>query len=134
LPALEAVPEPHQTRASQKVRLRKENLSAFRDLNESHSPIKPMEQRIERFKGLSKEDEAEMDHLINLTKDNEKQDEEEADVSKKMKRVKPNKQPKIEVNLKPKSPSKVAVRLRIPKTDRSYGLRNREEVRLKSVI
>ncbi len=132
--ALEADPELQAPKATQKVRLRKENLSAFRDLNESHSPIKPVQPKIERFKGLSREEEAELDHLVNLTKDNEVQEEEDADLSKKMKRVKPNRQPKIEMRLKPKSPSKVAVRLRIPKTDRSYGLRNREEVRLKSVI
>lgn len=134
LHALETAAESQSHKAPQKVRLRKENLSAFRDLNESHSPIKPVQAKVERFKGLSKEEEEELNHLVNLTKDNEKQDEEEDAVSKKMKRVKPNRQPKIELRLKTRSPSKVAVRLRVPKTDRSYGLRNRDEVRLKSVV
>lgn len=109
-------------------------MSAFRDLDESRSPIKPVQPKVERFKGLSREEEAELDHLVNLTKDNENQDEDDPSLTKKLKRVKHSRRPHIELRLKPRSPSKVAVRLRVPKTDRSYGLRNREEVRLKSVI
>lgn len=124
--------QPLQAQKQQKVRLKKSKATIYRDL-EDESPIKSFAPKVERYKGLSKEEEDELDHLMCLTKIEPEPP--EPTITKPMRKVKMNRMKEIEdLNMAQRSPSKVAVRLRIPKEDRSYGFRNRDDLKSKPII
>ena len=115
---------------NQKLRLKKE-MPGFimKDSDDSFSPTKHIRVKVDRSRKLTQKEIDELDHLENLTKDNElERDNDEKEVTKKMKRVKTAKTPQIELRMRERSPTKVAVRLRVPQTERSYGLRNRHDL------
>ncbi len=123
--------QPGQTPKQGKVRLKKSKVSIYRDADDE-SPIKFIP-KVERFKGLSKEEEEELDQLVNLT--HIEPDIPEPELNKPMRKVKTNRMKAIEdLNMAQRSPSKVAVRLRTPKEERSYSFRNREDIKSKAII
>lgn len=121
--------------SSSKSRLKKDTFVVYKDLQESPIKVIPVSAR---NRGVTKEDEEEMDHLINITKeakDYQPKEVEEEDLQKPMRKVKTNKVQKYEdLHMKPRSPPKVAVRLRIPLCERNYGFRNRESLKNKDIF
>lgn len=126
--------EKKPTQSSSKTRLKKDNFIVYKDMDES--PIKQFPVRQPRSKILTKEEEEELNHLSNITKETkEVKDSEEEDYQKPMRKVKTNRIQKYEdICLKPRSPPKVAMRLRIPLCERNYSLRNREAMRNKDIV
>lgn len=108
----------------------------YKDIEES--PIKGYPVKKQKARGISKEDEEELEHLLNITKQTKepmlKEDIEE-EIQKPLRKVKPNRAPRFEeTDSYDRSPSKVAVRLRVPLTERNYGFRNRESLKTKEIF
>lgn len=122
--------------SSSKTRLRKDNFIVYKDMDES--PIKGKPNKIEKSRGISKEDEAELEHLINITKaakEPMKEEDCEPEPKKVMRKVKTNRPQAFVVKEKDRrSPAKVAVHQRIPQSDRNYSFRNREMLKSKEVF
>ena len=121
--------------SSSKSRLRRDPVLAFRDIEES--PIKPYPVKSERCRGITKEDEAELEHTINITKSaKEPKEDDEDEPIKPMRKIKTNN--KIykyqDLSLCQRSPSKVAVRLRVPLQDRNYSFRNRDLLKTRDIL
>lgn len=121
--------------SSSKTRLRKDNFVVYKDLDES--PIKaPM--KVERHRGISKEDAEQLEHLINITKvakEPMKEEEREETPKKAVRKVKLNRSKAFLVKDRAdKSPAKVAVHLRVPLTDRNYSFRNRDDIKAKELF
>ena len=116
--------------SSSKSRLRKDIFGAYKDPEES--PKKPLYSKSKSRK-VTKEDEEEMHHLVNITKKGKLYQPPGLDVFQKpMRKIKTNKIQKFKnVHVKPRSSAKVAVRLRIPLCDRDYSFRSRETLRTK---
>lgn len=124
--------KPKAAPSSSKSRLRKDNIIVYKDIEES--PLKRYPVKIEKSRGISKEDEAELEHLINITKTaKEPMKEEESEPKKAMRKVKPNRNQRYEQSSE-RSPAKVAVHLRVPLTDRNYSFRNRDSLKLKDIF
>ena len=119
--------------SSSKSRLRKDIFGAYKDPEES--PKKPLYSKSKSRK-VTKEDEEEMHHLVNITKEAKEYQPAEPDVFQKpMRKIKTNKIQKLEnVHMKPRSPAKVAMRLRIPLCDRNYSFRSRDSFRTKDAF
>lgn len=118
-----------------KLRLQKDTINVYRDQSASPTPKKTSHARVERAKGLTLEEEQELNQLVNLNEIVGIEKPDENDVTPKpTKKVKQNRMKSIDLQLCQRSPSKVAMRLRIPLTDRNYSFRNREVLKNKVII
>ena len=99
------------------------------------SPIKPKSSR-SKIRAVTKEDEEEMNHLVNITKEAKEYQPPDPEVFQKpLRKVKTNRVQKLDdICLKPRSPPKVAMRLRIPLCERNYSFRNREALKSKDIF
>lgn len=133
----QAKPQRKAAPSSSKSRLKKDTAFIYRDTDVEESPIKGFPVKVERIKGISKEDEAALEHLINITKSNKtpmKQEDTEPEPKKAMRKVKLNKKQRYECESSERSPAKVSVHLRIPLTERQYGFRNRDGLKSKDIF
>lgn len=119
-----------------RVRLKKDSsANIMRDLD-SVSPLKTQERQGRRE--ITEEDLLELEMLGNLTKENEqskKEGEEEVLTKRKPERGGEKKRKRDDGEKEGRrEEGKVAMHLRVPKSLREYGLRNREEVRNKVIF
>lgn len=122
--------------SSSKSRLKKDTFIAYKDLESSPLKTKPSKHARSKIRTVTKEDEEEMNHLVNITKEAKEYKPPEPDVFQKpMRKIKTNKSQRFQdIQLKSRSPPKVAMHLRVPLCDRNYSFRNRDGLKMKDTF